>query len=435
MSWRARALTLPDLRKLPTIVASLLVAACTPRGGIPNAPTRSSSPTPSVVAEPGHAAGTDPATNPPLDSPSIERTRLDRLRSTLVDLEHGPPPRRPARIVWLGDSHTAADFWTGEVRRLLQDRFGDGGPGFVPVGLSGVRHEGARVRTFGSWRQEPRVAASSERQLDGKFGLAGRRAVGDSGDGAHVNVLGPQRSLAWTVHFTASDNARFVLETDGGRIDATQAPMLDPQSGWRVATATSADGFFRLEVAAGEVGLLGVFAETSPPGLVLDALGINGARLSTWLAWDEQDWGAHLRARDPDLVVVAYGTNEAGDRSDVNRYYDGYERVVDHIRSTRAVCLLIGPTDRQDKTGQSLPRVGELDIFLRQAAERLDCLYFSAYQAMGGTGSFGQWRAHSPPLASRDGVHLTVSGYRTLAAHFVTFLMDAVGLYRRHSDG
>ena len=28
------------------------------------------------------------------------------------------------RIVWLGDSHGAADFWSGAVRTALQERFG-----------------------------------------------------------------------------------------------------------------------------------------------------------------------------------------------------------------------------------------------------------------------------------------------------------------------
>ncbi|HKX39416.1 MAG TPA: hypothetical protein VJN20_12230, partial [Burkholderiales bacterium] len=38
------------------------------------------------------------------------------------------------RIAWLGDSHAQADFWTGYLRRALQKRFGNGGPGFVHLG-------------------------------------------------------------------------------------------------------------------------------------------------------------------------------------------------------------------------------------------------------------------------------------------------------------
>ncbi|KAA3640472.1 MAG: hypothetical protein DWQ02_02020 [Bacteroidetes bacterium] len=34
-------------------------------------------------------------------------------------------------IVHIGDSHVQADFWTGELRRLFQDEFGDRGRGLV----------------------------------------------------------------------------------------------------------------------------------------------------------------------------------------------------------------------------------------------------------------------------------------------------------------
>src|SRR5580698_8849556 len=36
----------------------------------------------------------------------------------------------PVHILHFGDSHTAADEWTGGLRDLFQQRFGDGGSGF-----------------------------------------------------------------------------------------------------------------------------------------------------------------------------------------------------------------------------------------------------------------------------------------------------------------
>ena len=38
------------------------------------------------------------------------------------------------RVLHFGDSHTAADEWTGMIRHLLQSRFGDGGTGFLLPG-------------------------------------------------------------------------------------------------------------------------------------------------------------------------------------------------------------------------------------------------------------------------------------------------------------
>src|SRR5690606_13635011 len=42
----------------------------------------------------------------------------ERTFAALRALERGQG--ETVRITWLGDSHTAADFWTGEIRRRLQ---------------------------------------------------------------------------------------------------------------------------------------------------------------------------------------------------------------------------------------------------------------------------------------------------------------------------
>ncbi len=53
-----------------------------------------------------------------------------------------PPKKRGGlTILQIGDSHTAADYFTGEIRRLLQRRFGNGGPGYLEIGRP---HPGVR---------------------------------------------------------------------------------------------------------------------------------------------------------------------------------------------------------------------------------------------------------------------------------------------------
>ena len=56
-------------------------------------------------------------------------------------------------ILQIGDSHTAADFFTGEVRRALQARYGSGGPGYVDAGRPhpGVRSAVLSVSATPGW--------------------------------------------------------------------------------------------------------------------------------------------------------------------------------------------------------------------------------------------------------------------------------------------
>lgn len=63
-------------------------------------------------------------------------------------------------------------------------------------------------------------------------------------------------------------------------------------------------------MASGRPQLFGVVVEGDKPGLVLDTVGLNGARLATFLAWEPDAWSAELARRKPELVVIAFGTNE-----------------------------------------------------------------------------------------------------------------------------
>src|SRR5262245_8923644 len=99
----------------------------------------------------------------------------------LSALERGQRHKH-VRIAWLGDSHAQADFWTGYIRRALQKRFGNGGPGFVHLGYKDYRHEGVEVDVSGSWRFSPRKPATPLPSGDGVFGLGGMLLAGHKGD-------------------------------------------------------------------------------------------------------------------------------------------------------------------------------------------------------------------------------------------------------------
>ena len=59
-------------------------------------------------------------------------------------------------ILHFGDSHTAADYETGPLRRALQARFGDGGRGFVAIGEPWKHYvqEGLRNGSTHDWTAE-----------------------------------------------------------------------------------------------------------------------------------------------------------------------------------------------------------------------------------------------------------------------------------------
>ena len=96
---------------------------------------------------------------------------------------------------------------------------------------------------------------------------------------------------------------------------------------------------------------------------MLDAVGIDGARLATALAWSETSFEAALRARAPSLVALAFGTNEAFDADKMEKYRTQYRELVRRVRlaAPDTDCLIVGPPDAVAVAGGSNPRVTELD--------------------------------------------------------------------------
>ncbi len=78
----------------------------------------------------------------------------------------------PLRILHYGDSHTAADEWTGELRSRFQEKFGDGGSGYSLIGrpYAGYRRFDVRSGSTKGWHTEGLVGKTPG---DGIYGLGG----------------------------------------------------------------------------------------------------------------------------------------------------------------------------------------------------------------------------------------------------------------------
>jgi lysophospholipase L1-like esterase len=181
----------------------------------------------------------------------------------------------------------------------------------------------------------------------------------------------------------------------------------------------------QLQNFVGDPEFYGVFVEGNGPGVVIDTYGINGARIRTPLSWVSEAFVGELAEREPELVVLAYGTNEAGDNAPAESYRSYYEQVLQRVRAgaPEADCLLVGPTDRQNSEGLPMRRVADLDAFQRSMAADAGCAYFSLFTTMGGSGGFANWVRGRPQLAASDGVHLTISGYQRLGEEMTDALL------------
>src|SRR5437867_7092226 len=101
----------------------------------------------------------------PIENPAAMVPFFEQLRRAASGESSGP-----LSILHYGDSHTAADDWTGSVRLLLQAQFGDGGGGYSFAGrpFKSYRRMDLKSGESRGWRSDGLLS----RDGDGLYGLA-----------------------------------------------------------------------------------------------------------------------------------------------------------------------------------------------------------------------------------------------------------------------
>ena len=384
---------------------------------------------------------------------STESPPLHSFFQRLTELDQGLVAR--VAIGQFGASHTAGHMLTDRLRQRLGDRFGTLGRGFVAVGEASNR-----LLPSGVFRELTGTASVADGRnvvLGGALGMAGTKARLEPGahfrmgfcqgcanspsedngrlqlawlytpdmgtadvllDGVEVaTIMASTRSVASDVQFLSLPVVRekAILEIVA-RKDARPLHSNRPGVG-RARNSTRQEG--EELSAVGPVNLLSVTEEMDRSGVVLDAIGLSGSTGMTPQRWRQDLYAEEVKARRYDLIVTAWGTNEAGIASlDASTYRHHFGATLHTLQnaSPGADCLIIGASDRFDRRGRYLvqaPNHEMVERVQRELAAEHGCAFFSLREAMGGPGSMKQWVKDG--FGNPDHVHFTREGYSKLA--------------------
>ena len=362
---------------------------------------------------------------------------MSRFYASLAETAGG---KGQTRVLHYGDSLITGDYITQTIRRLMQKKFGDSGPGFVLAGKPSpwYRRNNVEVQVGGEWHTHRLTKPGIG---DGAYGL-GAVTFRTSDREAFVSFELPGRGeLNKTItdldifHLAMPRGGRFEVSVDGEVLSTvdTEASAI----AGRVSHFDLSDGphAIRLRpVGGGEVRLFGLALERDVPGIVYDSLGLDGTRAKLLERFGAGHWEEQIRARRPNLLVLHYGTNEGEAEGLASKNYrDDLLAVVRRLRLgvPEVPCLLIGPMDRADTDDSgklvSRPVVQRIADVQRRVAYMEGCAYFDTWRAMGGEGSMARW--YKSGLGGGDLTHPTRQGAERLGVMIFTSLLDG---YRRH---
>ena len=333
------------------------------------------------------------------------------------------------RVLHFGDSHTASDDWPGAIRGLLQAKFGEGGPGFVQAGrpFEGFRRFDAKGSESRGWRAEGLLS----REGDGLYGLAGvRQTTSRAGETLTLDATGSSVEL---FYWKQAGGGAVTVEDNGAPLGTIETDGETGPGFWHQQVAAGPHRFVLRTESSSPVTVFG-WAVNQDRGLTWETLGINGAQADLLLLWNEALMKAQIERRDPALIVLAYGTNEAR-RADwtVETYRDMLRQVLKRLRAAAplASVLVIGAPDQSIRSGGRWTTFDGVDRILsaqREAALAEGCAFWNLRMAMGGKGSMKQWVMAG--LAQGDFVHLTGTGYHLWGESLSQLLIQNYGVYQ-----
>jgi len=369
----------------------------------------------------------------------IENPRALRPFFTQLHQLQTDPHSQLVRVIQFGDSHTAADMFTGRMRSLVQQRFGNGGAGFTFAGhpFAGYRILGTSRGQSSGWIDE---GVHFTRIVNTELGLGGV-ANTSTRSGDEVTLDAPC-SLFKVEYLDQPDGGSFSVSEDGRVLSriSTDSPVA-PQTFESPCTASSAENtIHHFELVTDSVRPVRLFGTvTERPGVTYEALGLNGAEAALILRWDQPIFTSYLKQRDPSLIVLAYGTNEAGNHNwTYESYSDLIARVVDTLHATvpEAAILIIGPPDRSLRAGrrrsahwQTFDATVHISDAQRDVCRTHGCAFWDWRARMGGLGSMNKWAAEG--LAQPDHTHFTSAGYIQLADRFYSDILAAYDAWKQ----
>ena len=369
--------------------------------------------------------------------PSGDSLAMERFFSKLdVVVNQG---KGNVSILHIGGSHVQFGAFTQQFRDNLLN-IGDhlmGGPYFVfPFTAGGTNNPSHyTVHATGEWQY---CRNAVERETDKRMGLAGA-ALTTTDSTATIQIITHERypsemppeynfNKVTLIGFSETNNVVPALSYQG---DTLHGSFNEELSTYTFVLPNYTDSICILfDSVPGKFTLTGVLLESHRPGISVHGVGVNGAKVPSYLRCE--DFERDLQHIRPDLVIFGIGINDAADKDfDAETFKQNYRDLIGIVQAVNPDCALLFITNNDSykrrrvkrKTIYEVNTNGKLveETFMELGAE-YHAAVWDQFDIMGGLRSMRKWEKEG--LARRDKVHFTREGYTLMGDLLYNALME-----------
>jgi len=415
-----------------------------------------------VVLAVAGCVATGQGADPMVEQAQASSQSLASFQRSLEQLRAGKLER--VTILQIGDSHTAGDHFSGRLRDLFQEKFGNAGRGMMPAGYPFPywRPYQVEVAQKGSWT----VLSSNRTDYPQvPYGLSGFITRSQRRDDT-MTLQAKEGNAFDTVDidfFRQPRGGHVIVSIDGRRVDDLDTSGRAYELS-RKSYAVNASSSLELRTRGdGVVEIADWAVYRRERGVALSSHGFVGAEIGLLDRWNWTNVTKQLHEMSPTLIVLAFGTNEGfGPPDRLGDYQSIYESRLAQFRQSLpgASIVVVGPPDADrlpdycNIRGASRETVGcrplssaeaaDYAQLLRsrsrslcqwhppaglalvkaaqqQAARRYGAYFWDWASVQGGACGADRWVGQG--LQRSDHVHMYEAGYQTSADQLFTELL------------
>lgn len=338
-------------------------------------------------------------------------------------------------IVHYGDSQIEEDRITQVLRRQLQERFGGGGAGLIPL------YQSIPTVTIGQYTtSEPKRYLvygnkTFRREDSNQYGPMGQVAVIDTTIGCTITPRSKITGL-YSAHYCnlltllSRTDSTLLLTVKGKttQISSSDSPL-------QITKLSLPDSTTSLTLQISGKGEIYGILLGQTAGVEVDNIPMRGCSGMIFTSIQAAQLRTYYKTSNTRLIILQYGGNNVPHlytEKGVDAYIAELVRQVHYLQrqAPEAAILFIGPSDMTTRRGgilQTYPLLPYFEKNLRKQITQAGAAYWSLYDTMGGENSMQQWVKVG--LAGSDYIHFTRKGAEDVGNMLCDALLNGYKFY------